>query len=101
MGKYCGFNYTYSCKGDLPPPRAVAANHTIYFCFSLCVFFGDSFEGERVHGTCQGEEVCDGWIPVDVRSGHRSCSQEDSLMVGSWWRLESGSDQAIKKVLET
>ena len=64
-------------------------------------FHVNFFNGKWVHGTFQVEEVCDGWILVDVRSGNRSCSQEDSLMVGSRWRLESGSDQAIKKVLET
>ena len=41
------------------------------FSFALYVFWNNCFRGERDHRNDQGEEVCDGWFLVEVRSGHQ------------------------------
>ena len=64
-------------------------------------FHANLFQGEWVHVTFQGKEVCDGWILVEGQSGPQSRNQEVLLMVGAWWRVEAVSNRMFKKVSET
>ena len=75
-GKYCGFNYTYSCKGDLfPPVRSLQI--ILYIFVFLCVYFSG--------------------IRLRVRGSMELVKVKKFVMVGSRWMLEAVTDHAVKK----
>ena len=71
----------YSLERDLVPSEfthKIIINHIILFIILCLDYHANLLDGEWVHGTCKGKEVCYGRILVDGRNGRLLRNQNSS-----------------------